>query len=350
MIKQMNNIELNDILFTAVDDIKQLKAKDDAIENSMTDKLTIIKNEDEFANSEVLAIKELLNEAAVNDAWKRIVFAKTDLIGTFEKYGDCVHPKTVGKIGNCFNFITATGAVFKNNMTEKVNGTTDEGFKSFLKHDSITGKGIFFKEYDTADLTISMNVNGTEKLGETIFNIIEFLPFMPGSFDITEARIYTVQDMLTNATASITFNMDKVGQTRYIMPEDKTLAKAEFDIHINFQNGNGKYPFGLKHLYFLHATLEANSYVSAQITATGNIDWIGDTAILRDQDTRKTISLDDKKIEAYLRIEDNEFKAALPISTIAVPSLISYTTSSFYIKMPLTNAVRSLLLKEISLR
>lgn len=350
MIKKVNNIELNDILFKAIGDIKDLKAKDAAIENNMVNRLAIVKNEDEFAASEILAIKELLNEAAANDAWKRIVFAKTDLTGTYEKYGDCVHPKIIGAVGNCFNFITASGAVFKNNMIVSVNGVTDEGYKSFLKHDSITGKGMFFQEYDNADLTISLSVNGTEKLGETIFNMIEILPFMPGSFDITEARIYTVQDVLTNDDASITFSMDKVGQTRYVLPEDKTLAKAEFDIHINFQNGNGKYPFGLKHLYFLHATLEASSYAAAKVTATSNIDWIGDTAILRDQDSRKTVSLDDEEIKIYLKMEDDEFKAALPISTTAVPSLISYTTNSFYIKIPLTTALRSILLKEINLR
>ena len=177
-----------------------------------------------------------------------------------------------------------------------------------LMHDSIVGKSISFEEFDTPDITIEIEINPSDLLGATNFNIIEILPYIPGSFDITGIKVFTMQDYRTNNTtvASLTImnTISDVGASRIMIDQTRELWKIILNVHVNFSNSNNKYPFGLKHIYFLKGDYNPNSNIVFKVTKNKYIDWISEDIIIHDQNGKYESTCSEQNIKLYMEYND----------------------------------------------
>ena len=100
------------------------------------------------------------------------------------------------------NFLTETGPIYKDNASiEFYTNEEDKDIKyeysDILKYESDTSKNDVFKVFDTDTFTMAVQVNIGNITGGTTFNMIEICPYLPGSFNIEEIRLFTVEQYLT---------------------------------------------------------------------------------------------------------------------------------------------------------
>jgi hypothetical protein len=346
MIPKMNSKELSEILRISQGSIAKIEANMNLVKHDLSDKLTVIKNEQEYSMQELLNISELLNGNSSKDLKNRIVYARqSGLGGSYDIYGSTVHPKFVKDPNNIFNFITSMGPVFKNNANVRINGTASEKYRSILMHDSIAGKSVAFGEYDTADIKLEIEVNVGDLLGDTMFNMIEIAPYLPGSFTINSIDVYKIQSYLTQSVLpaySMTLPIHKAGACRIMMDQKYSLYKMVMNITINYKNRNGKYPFGLRHLYFYNGEFDPNSHVIAKIDKNKFIDWISEDIVIRDQLGLYESTCTSQGVKLYMVYSDGLLQYEVAPSKGLTENIIARNTKELYVKQPLFCSVISL--------
>lgn len=346
MIPKMNSKDLSEILGSSQESISKIETDMNVIKHGLADKLTVIKNEQEYSMQELLNISELLNGGTSKDLRNRIVYARqSGLAGTYGIYGSTVHPKFVRDPNNVFNFVTSMGPVFKNNANVRINDITSEKQRAILMHDSIAGKGISFDEYDTADIKLEVEVNVGDLLGDTTFNMIEIAPYLPGSFTINSIDVYKIQSYLTQSILpdySITLPINKVGACRIMMDQKYSLYKFVMNITINYKNRSGKYPFGLRHLYFYNAEFDPTSHVISRIEKNKFIDWVSEDITVRDQLGLYESTCTSQGVKLYMAYDGSLLQYEIATSKGLAENIIARNTKELYVKQLLSNSVMSL--------
>lgn len=352
MIPKMNSKELSEILNESQESIAQIESGMNLMKSDLTNKLAVIKNELEYSMQELLNIQELLNGAASHDITKRIVFARqSSLAGKFDIYGSTVHPKFVREPNNIFNFSTVMGPVFKNNANVRINDVASEKQRAILMHDSIAGKGIAFNEYDSPIIKLEVEINVGDLLGDTQFNMIEIAPYLPGSFTIESIEVYKIQSYLTQATFpdyTMALPINKVGACRIMMDAKYSLYKFVMNITVNYQNRNGKYPFGLRHLYFYNAEFDPDSHVIAKIEKSRYIDWVSEDITVREQLGIYDSNCTSLGTKLYMAYEGGLLQYEIVTSKGLAENIIARNIKELYVKQPLIRSMMSLEFKDIA--
>ena len=166
---------------------------------------------------------------------------------------------------------------------------------------------------------------------------------MPGSYTINKIDIYTMQDYqaqrLDTPTKSITKNIMNSGTTKIVLNESYYIYKVDFDITINFQNANGKYPFGLHHLYFLRSSYSTNSYVIVKLEKENFITRIDEDIIIYDQYGKHTSNCTNENIEFYMNYVEGELSYQIDTSKGLTQYTIPKNINSIYAKIPINRSI-----------
>jgi hypothetical protein len=354
MIPKMNSKELSEILGASQESIARIEADMNVVKHDLSRKMAVIKNEQEYSMQELLNISELLNGTTSKDLKNRIVYARqSGLGGSYDIYGSTVHPKFVRDPNNVFNFITAMGPVFKNNANVRINGTANEKYRAVLMHDSIAGKSVAFDEYDTADIKLEVEVNVGDLLGDTMFNMIEIEPYLPGSFTINSIDVYKIRSYLNQSVLpdySITLPIHKAGACRIMMDQKYNLYKFIMNITIDYKNRSGKYPFGLRHLYFYNGEFDPNSHIIAKIEKNKFIDWISEDIVVRDQLGLYKSTCTSQGVKLYMVYSDGLLQYEVAPSKGLTENIIARNTKELYVKQPLFRSTMSLEFADVANR
>ena len=128
------------------------------------------------------------------------------------------------------------------------------------------------------------------------------------------------------------------------------MYACEIDIRVNFQNAAGKYPFGLKHLYFLNCNYNPNSYMVFYVDRNRYIDWVSDDIVIRDQDGLRLTTCTNEGIELYMEYNDGKLSSEITPSKGLNQNTIARNIYGFYVKVPIKKGTISLKFNEISER
>lgn len=370
MIKKATSKQLMDILEQSSDKIQQIRSDMSSMKVTLDKRLQIVRNIEEYLAQETSIISDTIAEGIQKEANNRIVFASANIVdGNYDIFGTTIHPQIIGKPTNVFNFETSTGAAFKDNCSVKINGEADAEYRALLMHDSIPGQAMAFKEFDSPTVTLDIKLNPAQLLGPTAFNMMELVPFIPGSFDITSIRIWSQQDRMlgeTKETSRIITELKKVGACRIMTDNRYNLYECRITFRLNFKNSNGRYPFGIRHLYFLNTNLNPQSYCIVKLTQNKFLDSIGDDIKLRrqskfydtisekvkvaDQTGYVSSTCKDEGVQLYMDYASGAL--ADPISTTKgfTENSIAQDIRTMYVKVPIIRSTISLSFDKIKLR
>lgn len=355
MINKITSKELSEVMDTAEQRVSNIQETVDNIRLNIDRQMGLFKNSVEYANYQLSTFQEkLIQEEKINQAVS-ILSEADDAVGTYDSFGITVHPKLVSTANNVFNFMTAMGPVYKDISNVYVNSTVSPTFENMLVHDAVKGKQMAFDEFTSPDITLRIEMNPSDLLGATSFNIIEILPYLPGSFDIKEIRLYSMQDYRAKNMSTPTKILDKrmtnVGAERIIMDATLELYACEIDVHVNYKNSQEKYPFGLAHIYFLNASMnKESSYQIYSISREKYIDWVDDSIIVHDQNGYRDTTCTDEGIKLYAEYYDGELSSEIAMTKGISQNTLTRNTHKIYVRVPVKTSMISIRFKNIGER
>ena len=349
----MSSKELMDVLDTAETEISSLRNDINTIKTDLSNKLHIFQNAMEYTAS----MTSKYNEFLVNDEQQNVntimLNEATVVESKTAQYGLTVHPAYSSTPTNVLNIESTTGPIFKNNANIYLNEESSPFCLPMLMHDAIKGQSTAFDETALQDFTLRIEINPNDLFGSTACNTIEMHPFIPGSFDITEIRLFTMSDYRSSATIptlTISKTMKDVGAGRIILPKTYDMYAVEFDIHMTFMNSNSKYPFGFRHIYFLHANYNSDCYTIIELTRNNYIDWISENIVIHDQNGIRNTTCTDEGIEIYSEYSSGELSYQVTPTKGTIQSTIARNTKTLYVKIPIDKSIISLKFKQIGER
>ena len=337
MIKKPTTSEVMAVFTNAVKDADALRTDLGAAKEQLEKKLSLMDTQYEYALDSLMNLKGSLPEGS-----SKIVFAAEEKYGQFDSFGMTVHPKLAKDPRNLFNYLTTRGYLYKGNVSATANGAESKMLTEALKHDSIGGKDAFIEEFqvDTMDIVITPNLK--TPLGSLRCNMIEFQPFLPGSFNIEYINVYSRDDMYHPAHV-ISGGIANVGSQRVILSEKVDVGKVEMRVKLLYKNSNGAYPFGLRHLYFLEANFVSGSHVIVRTDRNRNIEKIYDDIAIKTQyGSSKNESSKDWGIRYYAAYDGENLTREIETSTETVPSIISSNVKAVFLYIPLTTSLISI--------
>lgn len=342
-IPKLSSKDLNQVLQNAQNSIIKMQEDVDAIKADIAEKMIVLKNEQEFALNELLKMSTIINESQDHNKVrgfknKAVLSTGESLLGTYDKFGAVVHRKFLRQPMNVFNLMTTNGPMFRDNVEVKINDEKRERFKHMLMHTAAAGKGISFGEYNSPNLKLEILVDAGNLLGDTNFNVIEIDPYLAGSFNIKNLKVFEIhRDSTKEEPEYAVQNLKRVGPSRFILDRKYELLKLELDIELLFKNSNDKYPFGIKHLYFLNADFNPESFIVAKIEKNNFIETISDDIFIKDQFGRRSTTATDEDIKLYLSETNGILEYELETSNHQMMNTISRNTREFYVRIPLQN-------------
>jgi len=355
VINKITSKELSEVMDTAEQRVSNIQETVDNIRLNIDRQMGLFKNSVEYANYQLSTFQEkLIQEEKINQAVS-ILSEADDAVGTYDSFGITVHPKLVSTANNVFNFMTAMGPVYKDISNVYVNSTVSPTFENMLVHDAVKGKQMAFDEFTSPDITLRIEMNPSDLLGATSFNIIEILPYLPGSFDIKEIRLYSMQDYRAKNMSTPTKILDKrmtnVGAERIIMDATFELYACEIDVHVNYKNSQEKYPFGLAHIYFLNVSMnKESSYQIYSISREKYIDWVDDSIIVHDQNGYRDTTCTDEGIKLYAEYYDGELSSEIAMTKGISQNTLTRNTHKIYVRVPVKTSMISIRFKNIGER
>lgn len=303
MTKKMNSQAMMDMIDDTLDTVQEIKDDMNEIKEQMETKLAILNTYYDTANKTLAAITANIKEAKRQE--DTVVFGldyNTSKIvdGSYSIYGQTIHPAFVKLPEQIFNFVTGTSqALFKDNVDVSfiVGDTEDFQYEycNILKDESDTSKIDVFKSFDLSNdkqLTLAIEIHPANLVGNAKCNMIEINPYLPGTFDITGIRIYTLEQYLMQQTDDepayeSTAIYKNVGAQRIMLDGTYQIYRFEMDIQVHMPSDMPDY-FGLRHLYFYNADIdEENSYVVVKIQKDSYINSTeGNVTIYTAEDTK----------------------------------------------------------------
>ena len=333
MIRKPTTSEVMDIFNNAASKTSAMQQDIQNTKTNLEKKLEILKAQNEYMLNQMMSLSE--KKGSVPD---KIVFTDVDKAGKYDSFGMTIHPRFTKTPRDIFNFYSTRGYIFKDNVTVQLNGLEDESLKESLKNDSIESKEFSIKEYSVSDLTIDILPNIKSPLGSLSFNMIELVPFLPGSFNIESIDVYS-KDNLDIVVQSLEYGIQRVGSQRIFFSDKTEVGKIKIKLRLLYQNSRGKYPFGLKHLYVQEADVDDESYVIVRVDKTESISYIFDDVVLKSQfGTDAKISSNEYGIEYYASY-DGELSQQIETSKPTSRNYISTNTRTAFIRIPLKTAM-----------
>lgn len=352
-IYKMSSKELMDVLDTAEQSVSNLRSSIGTIRQELDKKLKIFSNAIEFSAETAGVLGEYLMQKD-RSIPSTIVLGDAEIVdGKYTKYGLNILPASAKHPNNIFNLMAATGPLFKNNATVYINGEIAPTQTGILMHEGIKDRPSCFEEYAEPDLTLRIEINPNDMLGATACNTIELLPFIPGSFNILGIRFFSMRDYRNKAeTPSITMDgtITNVGASRIVLPENIDLYACELDIRLRFKNAAEKYPFGLRHLYFLNCSYREDSHVVVKLSQDAYIDWISDDITIHDQSGMHITTCSNEGIKLYASYADGIFGAEILPTKGAIQNGIARNIRTIFVDIPVKNSISSIRFAKIGTR
>ena len=348
MIKKLTSEQFMNILEEAQESISSTKDKVNDIKNKAEAKINLINN---IIDYNQYRIDKMLARDKTASSTKFLLIDSDEKSGSYSEYGIEVHPK-IKKSTNVLNFATPDGYVYKNNATVSINKVEDVSYNNMLIHDTIADKDCFFKEYDTDFLEIQVTINPTALLGSTKTNIIELMPYLPGSFNINDVQIFTMQDYKTMEenvpTYTINQGMLSAGSTRIFLENKLDIWKIIFHVTLKYKNQANKYPFGMKHIYLLNADMVTDSYINIRAETDNVIKYISEDLIITDQYGERESTCEKEGIKLYANNNGGELSYEIMTSKGLTLNALTKNTREFFIHIPLNKSIISIKFKNIT--
>lgn len=348
MIPEMTSHELNKILVNANDKLSYILNEVNVIKNDIFKKMAIMRYESEYNQYELV---KLLNNsyntsgATSGDIINKFTLFTPEFGNTFEVYGSTATPSFIMNPFNVFNILaTATGEAFYRDIAEvAINGIIKDEYKDILKHDNIIDKSIYFVEVtdEVPTINLSIKIDTTKTLGNSMFNVIEFDPFFSGSYTINSIKIYSQEN---NDTYEEYTGYENAGRMRIVLNKEYNLYKVDFNITPNYSvtsDGIKKTIAGIKHIYFYNAKFISNAYAVAVIESDKYIDSIQDNISIKTPNQTIDSTISNENIELYLNHTINPttgehvFSSKQEISYIGSTNPISFNVKKIYAKIPI---------------
>lgn len=352
--KKLSSRDLMSLLDNTYSRITDMETNISNLKLNLDSRLSVIRNMQEYENKKMTELTNLVDKGKwVNQATKIVLANSNKVGGVYEIFGSSVHPKFLKDPTDILNYKTVNGYAFKDNAAILINGISKPRYLAALQHDSILDQDICFEEFDTPNLEIEIKINPGKLLGSTNFNLIELVPFMPGSFDISNIEVYSLQGYYMNDTvpdSSISNTIHNVGVSRILLDRTVTMYKVKFNVKINHKNQNGAYPFGIKHIYFLNAEFNPDSYIVIKSDQVGYIDTISENLTVVDQTGQVNTTCKEEGLELYIEWDNgigiDQIATSKGINNNPIPRDIK----SFYIKYPIKRSTNSIQFNNIELR
>lgn len=280
----------------------------------------------------------------------------------YTQYGQTAHASFISLPAQVCNILTDTGPIFKDNasvsfITEQSGEEVDDysySYANILRHEADPDKEDVFHTFPVSHVTLRVEIKPSLLIGNSSCNLIELCPYLPGTFAISEIRVWTMDQYLSNDLEAPAFttpgsvSYQNMGAARiYIDPVGHTtfsLYRIEFDLVIQ-QQENG-YSFGLKHLYFYNANMDtANSYVIVKIEKDGYVSSVGQTITAVSPEGPTTVQPEsyypDDDPENYIRFYMFYENGSLQ-NEISRSAAIARNITSFYAKVPLFRPIKAI--------
>lgn len=368
MIKRISSKDIMDILEDSKESIDEIGDDVNTIREELEKRLMVIRDAEDYSLQQMKDVQEMLNGTQGQEHTRTIMLARqgNKAFGTYDVFGSTIHPSFMRTPYDIFNLDSVTGKLFKDNATVSINDTPKNEYKELLKDDSINGKGITYMysderygsstgeaAHEQGEAWLDVEVNMNDLKGSTDFNIIEFQPYLPGSMIIDELELYTTEDYYTKAT-SPSFHwyrsINNAGCFRFMLDKTRSLWKFHLHALLNYQNQDGKYPFGFKHIYFLNGEYDTKSKIIVKVTSDKFIDHISDAITVHDQNGVYRAKCSEEGIKLYSNYSDGELSYEItPSSGLAVNS-IPRNIKEFYVSIPVTRSMVSIRFDEIAER
>ena len=354
-LKQTTSRQLMDLTEDIYNRVKSIENNSMIMQENLKKRLSVIRNIQEFEVQRMSELENAISDGKWTEQSSKIVFARSEVVdGIYDKFGISVHPKFLKTPTDVFNFKTAEGYSFKDNGIVTINGVAEPEYLGALSHDSISGKDICFGEFNTPAIDFRVTVNPGELLGSTEFNCIEILPYIPGSFDIQNVSIYSLQGYYTGSMTyddrPVSNTIYNVGATRIMLESAINLYEVRMSLALRFQNSNGRYPFGIKHIYFLNASFDPNSYIVVKVPQTKNINTISEGVTVKDQTGNVTSSCKQEGLELFCDYDSGVGIDSIATSKGLTNNPITRNIKAFFVKYPLFRVTTSLKFDSITLR
>lgn len=337
MIKKPTTSKVMDVFTDAVTKTEEIEKKLDTAKTELDDKISLLDTQYEYALSMLMNLK---SRPAAADG--KIIFGEVEKYGLFDTFGMTIHPKLSKTPRNLFNYLTTRGYLFKDNVEFDVNEVANEHLKESLKEDSIQSKKLYIDEFDTDILDITIKPDLKTPLGSMKCNVMEILPFLPGSFNIEYINFYSRDNLIAPAHV-LAGGITNVGAQRITLSSKVDVGKIEMRVKLLYKNSKGKYPFGLHHLYFLEANFLPDSYVIVRTDRNKNINYIYDKLSMKTQyGFSSQESSAEWGIRYYASYDGENLSHEIETSTTTDPSYVSANTKTAFIYVPLTASLLSI--------
>jgi hypothetical protein len=345
MQKKLNSKQIMDIMQSAQDSISRIDKDVNYMKAGLAKRLELIKNIQAFNSLQATILRDSANGGASSSARTKFLLARTEAQGIYDTFGFTVHPKFIKEPINVFNISSSVGYIYKNNATVSIDGVQRQDMADMLIHDSIAEKGVAFACFDHPEILVEVKVDENDVLGSTDFNIIELLPYIPGSFTIRAVSLYTMQSHKDGKIVPdfyIMRDLRDFSASRVMIDKTRTLYRCVFSITLNYKNEDGMYPFGIKHLYFLKGEYNAASNIVFKASHGKYINTIGENIRVIDQNGEYESSCTEEGIKLYMDYSDGELKYEIPTSQGLIENPLSKNIKDFYVSMPVDRSITSI--------
>lgn len=339
-----------DTMQEAQDSIAQIDKDISFMKSSLAKRLELIQNLQEFNAMQANLLKETGEHSASNGCTK-FVLAKSDAVnGIYDTYGLTVHPKFTREPINIFNIDSQAGYIYKNNAGVYVDNVQRQDLEDMLVHDSIAEKGVAFTTFDKPNITLEVKLDDKNEFGSTDFNIIELLPYIPGSFTVNAISVYTLQSHRSGKVMPdfyIVKELKDFSAGRIMIDTTRSLYRCVFSITLNYKNSDGKYPFGMKHLYFLKGDYNKKSCIVFKANHRQYISTIGESIRVTDQNGEYDSTCAEEGIKLYMDYDGFEPRYEIATSQGLIENPLTKNIKEFYVSMPVDRSITAIEFKDI---
>lgn len=346
MQKKLNSKQMMDTMQSAQDSISKIDKDISYMKSGLANRLELIRNIQSFNSMQVSLLKASANGGEASSGRTKFLLAKADTMdGLYDTYGLTVHPKFIKEPTNIFNISSSAGYVYKNNANVYINSTQRQDFNDMLVEDSIAEKGIAFGCFEQDRVLLEVRVDEKDELGSTDFNIIEFLPYIPGSFTIDAISVYTMQSHRSGKVAPdffILHDLKDFSAGRIMIDQTRTLYRCVFSIKLNYKNEDGLYPFGMKHLYFLKGDYNQKSSIIFKADHGRYINTIGENIRVVDQNGEYDSTCAQEGIKLYMNFDGFAPSYEIATSQGLLENPLTKNIKEFYVSMPVDRSITSI--------